>query len=139
MEQSFIIYRLGSYSRNLRSELKRAIKIFFWDNGIRNALINNFNPLDKRSDVGALWENYLITERRKLMMDRRSAFEHYFWRTVAQQEIDLIELDNAVLKAFEIKWNPDKKVAFPLNFCKSYPNAETHAVNPRNYVNLLRR
>jgi predicted AAA+ superfamily ATPase len=76
MEQSFIIYRLGSYRRNLRSELKRAIKVYFWDNGIRNALLNNLSPLDLRSDVGALWENYFITERRKMMLKSQSKFRN---------------------------------------------------------------
>ena len=137
MEQGFIIYRLGSYSRNLRTELKRANKVYFWDNGIRNALLNNFSPLDKRGDAGALWENYLITERRKQMLNRRTAFDHYFWRTTAQQEIDLIESDNGELRAFELKWNPARKAAFPLSFRKGYPEAETRLVNPDNYLELL--
>jgi uncharacterized protein len=137
MEQCFIIYRLGSYSRNLRSELKRAIKVYFWDNGIRNALINNFSPLDKRNDVGALWENYFVTERRKQMLNRRASFEHYFWRSTSQQEIDLIELDNGALRAFEVKWNPAKKVSYPLTFTKAYPEAELIPINPENYLPLL--
>jgi predicted AAA+ superfamily ATPase len=137
MEQSFIIYRLGSYRRNLRSELKRAIKVYFWDNGIRNALLNNLSPLDLRSDVGALWENYFITERRKMMLNRRANFEHYFWRTTTQQEIDLLEMENGALKAFEIKWNPARKVSFPTGFTKSYPEAETIKVAPANYLTWL--
>jgi len=137
MEQSFIIYRLGSYSRNLRTELKRAFKVYFWDNGIRNALINNFNPLDKRSDAGALWENYFITERRKQMLNRRANFEHYFWRTVSQQEIDLIELENAEMRAFEIKLNPARQAAFPLSFRNAYPEAQTQLVNPANYLSIV--
>ncbi len=137
MEQSFIIYRLGSYRRNLRTELKRANKVYFWDNGIRNALINNFSPLEKRDDQGALWENYFITERRKQMLNMRATFEHYFWRTTAQQEIDLIELENGSLRAYELKWNPLKKVSFPLSFSKSYPEAQVSGVNPANYLKLL--
>jgi len=137
MEESFIIYRLRSYSRNLRTELKRAFKVYFWDNGIRNALINNYNPLDKRGDAGALWENYFITERRKQMLNRRANFEHYFWRTVSQQEIDLIELENAEMRAFEIKLNPAKKTAFPLSFRNAYPEAQTQLVNPANYLSIV--
>jgi len=137
MEESFIIYRLRSYSRNLRTELKRAFKVYFWDNGIRNALINNYNPLDKRGDAGALWENYFITERRKQMLNRRANFEHYFWRTISQQEIDLIELENAEMRAFEIKLNPAKKTAFPLSFRNAYPEAQTQLVNPANYLSIV--
>lgn len=137
MEQCFIIYRLGSYRRNLRSELKRAVKVYFWDNGIRNALINNFSPLDKRNDVGALWENYYITERRKLMLNQRASFDHYFWRTTSQQEIDLIEIENGALTAFEIKWNPAKRVSYPLSFTKAYPEADLSSINPKNYLSGL--
>lgn len=135
MEQSFIIYRLSSYSRNLRSELKRGVKIYFWDNGIRNSLINNFNPPEKRNDIGALWENYFITERRKLLLNRRAGFEHFFWRTVTQQEIDLIELENGVMSAFEVKWNPARSTKVPLTFQRSYPDAVYHKIDPRNYLN----
>ncbi|HRX76620.1 MAG: ATP-binding protein [Candidatus Cloacimonetes bacterium] len=137
MEQCFIIYRLGSYRRNLRSELKRAVKVYFWDNGIRNALINNFSPPDMRNDIGALWENYYITERRKMMLNRRASFDHYFWRTTSQQEIDLIEIENGALTAFEIKWNPAKRVSYPLSFTQAYPEATLISINPRNYLQGL--
>jgi predicted AAA+ superfamily ATPase len=137
LEQSFIIYRLGSYSRNLRNELKRGSKIYFWDTGIRNALINNFNPLGTRRDVGALWENYVITERRKQMLNSRASFEHYFWRTTSQQEIDLIEIDNGQLRAFEIKWNPDRKTSIPQSFRQAYPEAVTSIVHQKNYLEIL--
>lgn len=136
LEQSFIIYRLGSFSSNLRNELKRANKVYFWDTGIRNALINNFNPLEKRSDVGALWENYAITERRKYMLNKRANFEHYFWRTTNQQEIDLIETENGDISAFEIKWNPDKQVKFPSAFSKGYSEASMEVINPDTYLHL---
>lgn len=136
MEHCFIIYRLGSFNRNLRTELKRAIKVYFWDNGIRNALINNFSPLDKRNDVGALWENYFLTERRKQLLNRRATFEHYFWRTTSQQEIDLIEVENGTLRAFEIKWNANKKVSYPLIFTRAYPDAELISMNRENYLHL---
>jgi len=137
LEQCFIIYRLGSFSRNLRNELKKAVKIYFWDNGIRNSLLNNFSPLDKRTDTGALWENYFITERRKLKLNSRAGFEHYFWRTSSQQEIDLIESENGELKAFELKWNPGKNHRISRTFIKGYESAETHIVTPANYLEYL--
>ena len=137
LEQCFIIYRLGSFSRNLRNELKRAVKIYFWDNGIRNALINNFEVPEKRPDLGALWENYLITERRKQMLNKRANFEHYFWRTTAQQEIDLIETENNRISGFEIKWNPGKKTKIPDKFGQAYPDAEVRSIAPDDYLQWL--
>jgi len=134
MEQSFIIFRLGSFSRNIRTELKRSNKIFFWDNGIRNALINTFDPLNNRQDVGALWENYFISERRKYMLNRRVGFDHYFWRTTQKQEIDLIEVAGQDLRAFELKWSPKKKPSPPLTFSQNYPNAQMLVINRENYL-----
>ncbi|NLW18490.1 MAG: ATP-binding protein [Candidatus Cloacimonetes bacterium] len=137
MEQSFIIYRLGSFSRNLRNELKRAVKVYFWDNGIRNALLNNFSPLETRTDLGALWENYVVTERRKKMLNQRASFEHYFWRTSSQQEIDLIETENGNINAYEIKWKRRKSAKFPKPFLESYPEASLKLVDFNNYVKWL--
>lgn len=137
LEQSFVIYRLNSFSRNLRNELKKATKVYFWDNGIRNALINNFTGINARSDVGALWENYFITERRKHLLYQRSSYEQYFWRTTTQQEIDLIEIENGNMRAFEIKWSPKKMVKFPSTFCKEYQDVETNVVNKENYLDFL--
>lgn len=137
MEQSFIIFRLGSFRRNLRNELKRANKYYFWDTGIRNSLINNFNDLDLRNDVGALWENFIISERRKMLMNKRAMFEQYFWRTTSQQEIDLVELEKGEIRAFEIKWNPKKKLKLPKPFQNGYKNAECFLINSRNYLDYL--
>lgn len=137
LEQCFVIYRLGSFSRNLRNELKRAVKVYFWDNGIRNALINNFDPPEKRTDTGALWENYLITERRKEMLNRRASFDHYFWRTTAQQEIDLIETSNDRISGVEIKWKQGKRPKLPAKFSQAYPNAELRVIDPGNYLEWL--
>ncbi len=137
LEQCFIIYKLNSYSKNLRNELKRANKIYFWDTGIRNALIGNFNSLELRTDTGALWENYFITERRKLMLNKRATFEHYFWRTTSQQEIDLIEIDSTKMSAFDLKWNPGKKAKLPLSFKNAYPASAFMTVNPENYLEML--
>ncbi len=137
LEKCFIIYRLGSYSNNLRIELKKSQKVFFWDNGIRNALINNFNPSNLRTDVGALWENYFITERRKMMLNSRKPFEHFFWRTKTQKEVDLIEVTGSGMNAFEVKWNPDSKATIPLTFKNTYPDAGLEVVTPSNYLDFL--
>jgi len=137
LEQCFIIYRMGSFSRNLRNELKRANKVYFWDNGIRNALIGNFNSLEIRNDVGALWENYFITERRKYQLNRRATFDHYFWRTTTQQEIDLIEVQDAEMKAFEVKWRTDKQAKTPSAFRKSYTGIDVLTINPANYLTFV--
>lgn len=137
LEQCYIIYRIGSFSKNLRNELKRSNKVYFWDTGIRNALINNFNNLESRNDTGALWENYMITERRKLMLNNRANFEHYFWRTTSQQEIDLIEMEDDVMRAFELKWNPLKKAKIPLSFIKGYLDVKTDVINRGNYLEFL--
>ena len=133
LQKAFIIFELPAFSRNLRNEIKKNKKIFFFDNGIRNALIGNLGPLANRSDVGALWENYLVSERHK-----RNAFlgfhgYKYFWRTRQQQEIDYLEEADGKINAFEFKWNPDKKAKFPLTFTKNYPVNSTTVVNPGNY------
>jgi uncharacterized protein len=137
MEQSFILFRAGSYSRNVRNELKCSNKIYFWDNGIRNAVINDFKPLEDRLDTGSLWENYFISERRKYMLSKRHGFEHYFWRTTQKQEIDLIEVTGQNLHAFELKWNPKKTPPIPLTFTRNYPEAKTDVVNRDNYLSFL--
>lgn len=137
MEQSFILFRLGSYSRNVRNELKRSNKIFFWDNGIRNALIDDFKPLNNRLDIGALWENYFISERRKYVLSSRKGFEHYFWRTTQKQEIDLIETMGQDMNAFELKWNPNKTPKFPTTFSSNYPESKLDIVNRDNYLSYL--
>jgi len=137
MEQSFIIFRMGSYSKNVRNELKRSNKVFFWDNGIRNAMTNDFRPLENRQDIGALWENYFISERRKLLLNKRMNFEHYFWRTTQKQEIDLIEITGQDMKAFELKWNPKRKSSAPLTFIRNYPGIGVEQVNRDNYLPWL--
>ena len=104
LSKVFVVYRLGAYSRNLRKEVVKAGKWYFYDNGIRNAIIGNFTPLSVRQDMGALWENYLISERMKQSYNRNRAKEFYFWRTYDNQEIDLIEESTEGLSAFEFKW-----------------------------------
>ncbi len=132
MEKTFIIHRLPALKRNLRNEIKRGMKIYFWDNGILNALIGNFNPLSSRNDVGSLWENYVVSERRKYLANHRIYARSYFWRTTQKQEIGYIEELNTKFSACEIKWNPLKKVSFSRPFIENYPIAQTLAINPKN-------
>lgn len=120
LEKAFIVYRLRPYSKNLRNELKSMSKIYFYDNGIRNAVIQDFRPLNLRNDVGALWENFLITERLKYLEYHGMKAKTYFWRTKQQQEIDYIEVNSAQLSAVEFKWNPLKKVNFSKSFTNNY-------------------
>jgi predicted AAA+ superfamily ATPase len=120
LEQSFIIFTLPSFSRNLRNEIKNNRKIYFYDNGIRNAIIKNFNGLDTRNDKGALWENFLISERRKQNAYTQNDCRTYFWRTQIQQEIDYLEESNGEIRAFEFKWNNTKTFRYPAAFAKTY-------------------
>jgi len=125
LEQSFIIFTLPSFNRNLRNEIKNNRKIYFYDNGIRNAIINNFNALDARNDKGALWENFLISERRKQNAYTQHYCRTYFWRTQIQQEIDYLEESNGKIQAFEFKWNNTKTFRFPAAFAKTYDSVPT--------------
>lgn len=137
LEQAQVIFRLGSLSRNLRNELKTARKIYFYDNGVRNALINNFNDLALRDDTGALWENWMISELVKKRSYDRQFVNRYFWRTTQQQEIDYIEEADGHFTAYEFKWNPKKKAKISQTFLKAYPNTEMLTVNPDNFYTLL--
>lgn len=136
LEKTFIIFRLGSYSRNLRNELKKSKKIYFYDNGIRNAIINNFNPVDIRSDQGALWENFMISERVKFLHYRRRFANIWFWRTKQQQEIDLIEESNDKLSAFEFKYSESKFKPIK-TFIQAYPNSEVKMIHFNNIQEFL--
>jgi predicted AAA+ superfamily ATPase len=136
LEKGFIIFTLGSYSKNMRDELKFAKKIFFWDNGIRNAIINNFNPLLMRNDTGVLWENFLISERMKRNNYCNPYAKSYFWRTVSQQEIDYIEEHNNEIMAYEFKWNEKKKARKIKSFTASYQK-EIKTINPLNFQEFL--
>ncbi len=138
LEEAFIIFRLGSFSRNLRNELKFTRKIYFVDVRIRNALINRFSPLDLRDDVGALWENYLISERRRKIEYERLYRSTYFWRTTRQQEIDYVEEYDGKLHAYEFKWGVNSKLKFPKTFTNTYPDAEINLINRENYFDFLR-
>lgn len=136
LSKVFVVYRLGAYSRNLRKEVVKAGKWYFYDNGIRNAIIGNFTPLAIRQDVGALWENYLISERIKAADNESQAKEFYFWRTYDNQEIDLIEESYKGLSAFEFKWG-DKKTSAPVAFATAYPEASYEVINKEGYLKFI--
>ncbi|MEI7677435.1 MAG: ATP-binding protein, partial [Bacteroidales bacterium] len=121
LEQAFVIFRLSSFSRNLRNELKFSKKIYFFDNGIRNALIANYNPVELRSDTVVLWENFIISERIKKLNYSHGYANQWFWRTQAQKEIDYIEEFDGQLYAYEFKWNTKKTTKIPTDFAKAYP------------------
>lgn len=138
LEQSYIIFRLGSFSRNLRNELKFSKKIYFWDMGIRNAIIGNFSLAETRPDIGAMWENFAIAERMKQNGYRHPFAQSYFWRTKQQTEIDYIEESDGNLQAFEFKWNEHKSPRCPAAFSAAYPNATFSVVTPSNIDDFLR-
>lgn len=134
LSKVFVIYRLGGFSRNLRNEVTRSGKWYFYDNGIRNAVIGNFQPLTSRTDVGMLWENYMISERLKLNNNLGWHNRYYFWRTYAQNEVDLIEeRESGSLSAYEFKWG-NKHPAVPAAFAKGYPDATFTVVSRQNYL-----
>ena len=137
LEQAFIIFRLPSFSRNLRNELKSSRKIYFYDNGIRNAVIANFSDITSRLDVGALFENFIISERMKHNAYSAKAPHTYFWRTKTQQEIDYIEEWNGHLTAFEIKWNDKAKAKEPKIFKEKYANSSFEVITPNNMEDFL--
>lgn len=138
LEKCFVIFRLNGLSRNLRNELKKAKKIYFCDNGVRNAVIQQFAAADIRNDMGALWENFFITERIKFNHYRHHYCNIYFWRTKNQQEIDYIEEADGMFTVFEMKWNPKKSsTSIPKSFLNSYPVASTNIVTPDNYMEYL--
>ena len=137
LEEAFVIFRLPAFSRNLRNELKRGRKIYFWDNGIRNAVIDQFSPLSLRQDKGALWENFLISERQKMLRYTNRRPQAYFWRTIDQQEIDYVEVSSDSIEAFEMKWNPRKKAKKPVAFGRGYPDASFNIIHPDNYLDFV--
>jgi len=136
LSKTFIIYRLGAYSRNLRKEVTKAGKWYFYDNGIRNALIGAYQSLTLRHDVGALWESYLIGERIKKNLNQNGDKSFYFWRTYDGQEIDLLEVLGDKISAFEFKWG-DKMPNAPCAFSTAYPQAIYHVVNRDNYGEFI--
>lgn len=136
LEQGFVIYRLGSFSGNLRNEIKTNQKIYFYDNGIRNFVIGNLNPIALRSDIGVLWENFLIMERVKKQAYDRSFGQNYFWRTKQQKEVDWVEENNGSIKGFEFKWNPKAKVKIPKKFEEAY-NTKIEVIDSNNFRDFV--
>lgn len=137
LEKAFVVFSLPAFARNARNEITKSRKFYFYDNGIINAVTRNFNPLANRNDVGALWENYLISERRKFLQQHQIEASTYFWRTTQQQEIDYVEITDKQLLAAEFKWNEKRKVLFSKTFTNAYPEAVTWAVNRENRHNFL--
>ena len=137
LEQTQVIFRLSSLSRNLRNELKNSRKVYFYDNGIRNALISDFKDVSMRNDMGALWENWMISELIKKRHYDRSFVNRYFWRTTQQQEVDYIEEADGRLTAYEFKWNPQKKAKLSQTFLNAYPDTDFITVNRDNFYTLL--
>lgn len=137
LSKVFVIHKLEGFSKNLRKEITKSNRWYFYDNGIRNALINNFNTLTLRSDVGELWENYLISERIKKQNYTKMELKNYFWRTYDQQEIDWLETQADRLFAYEFKWSAHTKVKIPTAFAKSYPEAEFKIIDQQNYLDFI--
>ena len=136
-QKAFVLYPLTGFSRNLRKEVVKSKKWYFWDNGIRNALIGDFSPLANRSDRGALWEQYAINELRKKNHALDRDCQYHFWRTYDQQEIDVLEVAGSSIRAFECKWNSDAKAKVPTAFRSAYPEAEWFVLNPRTYLDFV--
>ena len=136
LSKVFVIFRLGAFARNLRKEVTKTGKWYFYDNGIRNAVIGNFSPIALRQDTGALWESYLIGERFKNKYNTGSSCNHYFWRTYDRQEIDLVEESDGKLFAFEFKWG-GKSRKIPTAFAGAYPQAIYEVINQKTYHEFL--
>jgi len=136
LEKAFVIQKLSGFSRNLRSEITKNSRYYFLDNGIRNALINNFNPLDLRNDVGSLWESYLVMERLKRQEYLLVHANNYFWRTYSQKEIDFVEEREGKLFGYEMKWGAVRAKA-PKGWLENYPNATWQVIDRQNYLELI--
>jgi predicted AAA+ superfamily ATPase len=131
LEKTFVVFRLPALNRNVRNEIKKGKKVYYYDCGIRNAIINNFKPLDSRTDTGPMWENFLMAERMKYLRYHGISATSYFWRTTTQQEIDLIEERDDKFLAFEFKWGK-QAARFPQTFTDNYPGSETKVISPEN-------
>jgi predicted AAA+ superfamily ATPase len=137
LSKVFIIYTISGFSRNLDNEITKKSKWYFYDNGIRNALINNFNPMELRDDQGKLWENYIASERMKLQEYNKLHTANFFWRTHTQQEIDWVEDRSGLLYGYEFKWGSNKTSKKPALWGKAYPEASFQTVNRENYLDFI--
>jgi predicted AAA+ superfamily ATPase len=136
LQEGYVIFKLGSFSRNLRNEIKTNRKIYFYDNGVRNMILGNFTQLDLRPDKGALWENFLVSERLKQNTYKNTLARPYFWRTKQQQEVDFVEEKQGVIVGFEFKWKADKKARLPRTFTQEY-NAESNVIDRSNFRDFV--
>lgn len=137
LQKVFILFKLPSYSTNHRKEISKGVKWYFYDNGIRNAVINDFRPISLRNDMGMLWENYIISERIKFNAYNQAGSQLYFWRNYLQREIDLIEVKDNRIHAYEIKYDKDRKVKIPLAFKTAYPDAAFQIIDADNYIDFI--
>ena len=137
LNKVFILFKVEGFSRNLRKEITKSSRWYFYDNGIRNAIINNFSRLDMRTDVGDLWENYLASERIKKQQYQKIKTRNYFWRTYDQQELDWLEEKGEALAGFEFKWNEKRQAKIPTAFAKAYPEASFEVINRGNYLDFI--
>ena len=133
LEKSFVIFKLNPLSRNLRNEISSTRKIYFYDNGVRNTVINNLAPIESRNDIGALWENFIISERKKILAYKEFYGNTYFWRNTLQSEIDYLEEEDGQFSAFELKWNPKAKARFPKTFMEAYKPKSTNILHRDNF------
>ncbi len=138
LSKVFIIHSVGAWSRNLRKEIVKGRRWYFYDNGIRNALIGNMNSIENRNDIGSLWENYIISERIKHQKYMNMLVYNYFWRTYDHQEIDWIEDRGGEIHTYEFKWNPKKGARIPKIFSETYPNSDFQVINSENYLDWLK-
>ncbi|MGM9869336.1 MAG: ATP-binding protein [Sodaliphilus sp.] len=138
LEKAFVVFRLSAFSRNPRNEITKGKKIYFYDTGVRNALIHNYAPLNVRTDTGALWENFIISERRKTLTYQQRDAGLYFWRSNNQSEIDLIEEYQGQIKAYEFKWNEKRRAKVPPSFIHTYGDVPFKVVTPANYLDFLK-
>ncbi len=133
LEKAFVIFRLQPLSRNIRSEINNSRKVYFYENGIPNAILADFKPLDLRTDKGALWENFLVSERQKHLHYSQQWVWPYFWRTYQQQEIDYVEEQDGLFRAYEFKWNPSAKARFAQPFLDAYTPDQALVINRDNF------
>lgn len=137
LSKVFVVFKVSGFSRNLRKEVTKMSRWYFYDNGIRNAVIQNFNPIPLRNDVGDLWENFAITERLKYLSYSKRTANFHFWRTYDQQELDWVEEEAGQLRGFELKWNPKRDAKAPGAWAKTYPDATFQVINSDNYLDWI--
>lgn len=137
LSKVFVLFKIEGFSRNLRKEVVKSSRWYFYDNGIRNGVINNFNTIQNRNDIGQLWENYLASERIKKQHYQKIRNNNYFWRTYDQQELDWLEETGDKLSGYEFKWNENRKAKIPTAFAKAYPDASFEVINKQNYLDFI--